>query len=147
MGQKTNSMQITPPVFKLHPQLIQDTLFVTDLVLSRLLLKNDARFFWLILVPRKPEISELIDLTSAEQEALLAEINLLSKLLKESYEADKLNIASIGNIVPQLHIHVIARYQKDCAWPAPVWGFQEPLPFSAEKSESLVEILRQQLAL
>jgi diadenosine tetraphosphate (Ap4A) HIT family hydrolase len=146
VGQKTNPTQGTSSVFEIDPRLMQDSLFVTDLKLSRLLLKNDQRFLWLILVPRKPNISEIIELNLAEQQILLNEINLLSKLLKENYKADKLNIANLGNIVPQLHIHVIARYHNDCAWPSPVWGFQEPLPFSAPESELLIKKLMQQVA-
>jgi len=109
--------------FALHPQLEKDTFFAADLSLSRLLLMNDARFPWFILVPRGQKLTEIMDLPLEKQGQLLYEINALSAFLKSELKAEKLNIAALGNVVPQLHIHVIGRFMVDAAWPKPVWGF------------------------
>ena len=107
--------------WSLHPQLAADTVPVCDLALSRLLAMNDANFPWLILVPRRAGASEIIDL-GAEQALLMNELALVSRALKDETRCDKLNVAAIGNMVPQLHIHVVARRKDDAAWPKPVWG-------------------------
>lgn len=109
-------------MFQLHPQLIRDTVFVGDLPLCRVLLMNNRLFPWLILVPRLENASEIIDLSSAERHLLMDEIGLVSEQVKYLYQPDKLNVAALGNQVPQLHVHVIARYRTDPAWPNPVWG-------------------------
>ena len=116
--------------WSLHPQLCADTAFVCDLPLSRLLAKNDANFPWLILVPRRAGASELYDL-GAEQAALTNEIALVSRALKDETRCDKLNVAAIGNVVPQLHIHIVARTRNDALWPKPVCGAAPPLPYDA----------------
>ncbi len=126
-------------IFQLHPRLKQDTLFVMDLALSQLLLMNDERFPWLILVPRRTAVSEITELAPAEQNQLLSEIVALSKMLKQTYDADKINIAALGNIVPQLHVHVIARYKTDSAWPSAVFGFQKSIAYSPEKAMVAIE--------
>jgi diadenosine tetraphosphate (Ap4A) HIT family hydrolase len=105
----------------LHPQLAADTVPVGDLALSRVLAMNDADFPWLILVPRRAGASEMIDL-GVEQAALTDEIALASRALKEQTRCDKLNVAAIGNVVPQLHVHIVARNRVDPLWPKPVWG-------------------------
>src|SRR4029077_2940595 len=102
--------------WSLHPQLATDTMPVCDLALSRLLAMNDANFPWLILVPRRAGVSEIIDL-GAEQSVLMDEISLVSRALKDATRCDKLNVAAIGNVVPQLHVHVVARCKDDAAWP------------------------------
>ena len=107
--------------WSLHPQLAADTVPVCDLALSRLLAMNDANFPWLILVPRRAGVSEIIDLGD-EQALLMNELALVSRALKDETRCDKLNVAAIGNVVPQLHIHVVARRKDDAAWPKPVWG-------------------------
>ena len=109
-------------IWSLHPQLAQDTVPVGDLALSRVLLANDANYPWLILVPRRPGLIELIDLEENEQVQLLGEIAAAARALKSITECEKLNIAALGNQVPQLHVHVIARRHSDAAWPKPVWG-------------------------
>jgi len=110
------------PDFALHPQLAVDTSPVTALDLSDLLLMNDARFPWFILVPRRADITEIIDLDAADRTALLDEIVAVSEALRSMTGCDKLNVAALGNQTPQLHVHVIARFRSDAAWPGPVWG-------------------------
>lgn len=108
--------------FTLHPRLAADTAMVADLTLCRLLLMKDARFPWAILVPRRPAIREIHQLTQADQRQLLAEITTVSAGMERAWQADKMNVAALGNMVPQLHVHVIARLEGDAAWPGPVWG-------------------------
>jgi len=107
--------------WSLHPQLAADTVAVCDLALSRLLAMNDADFPWLILVPRRAGASDMIDL-GGEQVLLMNEIAAVSRALKDETRCDKLNVAAIGNVVPQLHIHIVARRVGDPLWPKPVWG-------------------------
>lgn len=133
--------------FDLHPQLKQDTLFITYLGTSQLLLKNDKRFPWLILVPHTLTAREIHELPFNEQHQLWLEITKLSKLLSHVYQPDKLNLASLGNLVPQLHIHIIVRYKTDSAWPAPVWGFGEPIPYLPQKATETIYTIKQALAL
>jgi diadenosine tetraphosphate (Ap4A) HIT family hydrolase len=106
----------------LHPQLLRDTENLGDLPLSRVLVMNDADYPWLILVPRKADITEVIDLDDGEQTQLMRELTLAARALREVTGCHKLNIAAMGNAVPQLHVHVIARFRHDAAWPKPVWG-------------------------
>jgi len=106
----------------LDPRLEADTVPVGDLPLSRLLLSNDAHYPWLILVPRRDGAVELIDLAADERAQLMDEIARVSTALKDLTACHKLNVAAIGNMVAQLHVHVIARFRDDGAWPAPVWG-------------------------
>ena len=108
--------------WSLHPQLDRDTVALGDLPLSRVLLINDANYPWLILVPRRPDITEIIDLDEDDQAQLMTEIDAASRALKAVTACDKLNIAALGNVVAQLHVHVIARCRTDAAWPKPVWG-------------------------
>ena len=125
--------------FELHTQLSQDALFIADLTLSQLLLMNDERFPWLILVPKRIGISELYELNIKDQSQLLIEINAVSKMLNARYRPEKLNIAALGNIVPQLHLHIIARFKSDNAWPQPTFGFQKPIPYSKERAQSVIQ--------
>jgi len=109
-------------VFPLDLRLQQDTLVLGDFPLCRLLLSNDANYPWFILVPRQEGVSEVFDLDAAQQQQLWQETSLLAEHLKASLGADKMNVATLGNVVSQLHMHVIARFKSDIAWPAPVWG-------------------------
>lgn len=112
------------PAFILDSRLEQDTHFICDGELSRIGLMNDSRYPWLILVPRLPDISEWTELSDSQQLQLQAEINRCAKALKQVFPiGTKLNIAALGNVVSQLHIHVILRHKDDDAWPNPVWGF------------------------
>jgi diadenosine tetraphosphate (Ap4A) HIT family hydrolase len=116
--------------FVLHERLLTDTFFVVDFGLSRVLLMNDSRFPWLVLVPRKSGCVELFDLPTAEQTALIAEITRTSRILRSVTSADKINVGALGNVVAQLHVHVVARRRNDSAWPGPVWGFGKPVPYT-----------------
>src|SRR6202008_4062698 len=113
--------------WSLHPQFAQDTVPVGDLPLTRVLLTNDANYPWLILVPRLPGLVELIDMEENAQVQLLGEVAAAARALKAVTECDKLNIAALGNLVSQLHVHVIARRRADAAWPKPVWGVNPPV--------------------
>ena len=123
--------------FSLHPRLLGESVFVRDLQLSRLVLMNNKRFPWLLLVPRLPEIAEIVDLSDEDQRVLWGEIARISKLLRDLFHPDKLNVATIGNLVPQLHVHLIARFRTDEAWPKPTFGFAPPLPYASNELEEL----------
>jgi len=131
--------------WSLHPQLAADTVPVCDLTLSRLLAMNDANFPWLILVPRRPDVSEIIDLGD-EQAMLMDEISLVSRALKDETRCDKLNVAAIGNVVPQLHIHIVARRRDDAAWPKPVWSAAPRRAYAADAMESFVAAIRDRVS-
>jgi diadenosine tetraphosphate (Ap4A) HIT family hydrolase len=124
-------------VFELHPKLCQDCHELGRFPLSRLLLMNDSRFPWFILVPERRDIREIFQLTEADRMQLLRESCHLSACIEEVFQPDKLNIAAIGNLVPQLHIHHIARYRTDPLWPAPVWGSGPAVPYSVAGLEEL----------
>ncbi|MFU2511460.1 HIT domain-containing protein [Pseudoalteromonas sp. ASV78] len=119
--------------FSLAPELARDCIEVADWPLCKVLLMNDSQYPWFILVPRKAGLKESIDLDDAEQLLLMKESAKLSLLLKEVFNPDKLNVAALGNMVPQLHIHHIARFKTDVAWPAPVWGKYPAVPYSEEQ--------------
>lgn len=117
-------------MFKLHTRLAEDTLAVGDFPLCRLLLMNDANYPWFILVPRRTGAREIFQLDRHDQQQLLWESSQLSQVLSKVFQADKLNIAALGNMVPQLHIHHIVRYENDRAWPKPVWGLFPATPYT-----------------
>lgn len=108
--------------FVLHPQLQDDTLELGHFPLSYVRLMNNMLFPWVILIPKRPDLSEITELLPIERSSLMEEIALISGMMQRVYAPDKMNIAALGNVVPQLHIHVIARYATDQAWPNPVWG-------------------------
>jgi diadenosine tetraphosphate (Ap4A) HIT family hydrolase len=116
----------------LHPRLTRDCLRLGAFPLCELLLMHDARFPWYILVPRREGAREIHALAEADQQQLLHESCLLARAMAEALSPHKLNIATIGNVVPQLHIHHVARFHDDAAWPAPVWGYGEPVPYVGE---------------
>jgi diadenosine tetraphosphate (Ap4A) HIT family hydrolase len=109
-------------MFKLHPQLATDCIELGDFPLSKLLMMNDAQYPWFVLVPRVEGITEIFQLNEADQQRLWRESTLISRLLSEVFAADKMNVAALGNVVSQLHVHHVVRYRNDAAWPAPVWG-------------------------
>lgn len=111
-----------PHTFALHAQLAKDCITLGDLPLCRVLLMNDTNYPWLVLVPRREEIVELFELTRIDQQQLLDEITQVCSALAGHFRADKMNVAALGNIVPQLHVHIVVRYRDDAAWPKPVWG-------------------------
>lgn len=123
--------------FVLHPQLANDTFFITDLPLCRVLLMNESRYPWLILVPRRAEIREIYELTPEDRRQFWQESDQVSRALVALFQPDKLNIAALGNVVPQLHIHHIARFTQDEAWPTPVWGRFSPKPYTAQAVQDL----------
>jgi diadenosine tetraphosphate (Ap4A) HIT family hydrolase len=131
--------------WSLHPQLAADTIAVGDLALARVLLANDANYPWLILVPRMPGLTEIMDLDPNEQVQLLGEIDAAARALKAVTECEKLNIAAIGNIVAQLHVHVVARRHSDAAWPKPVWGAVPAAVYDPAVRDGLVGALRRGL--
>jgi diadenosine tetraphosphate (Ap4A) HIT family hydrolase len=128
----------TPAPWSLHPQLASDTVAVGDLPLSQVLLANDANYPWLILVPRRPGLVELIDL---EQSAAAA------RALKAITACEKLNIAALGNQVAQLHVHVIGRRHSDAAWPKPVWGAAAPAVYDPLARAGFIDALRARLGI
>lgn len=113
-------------------RLVEDSYPVTELPLSQLRLMNDARYPWLVLIPRRPGAVEVFDLDDDEQHRLWQEASLVGRALKEALGGDKLNIASLGNLVPQLHVHVILRREGDAAWPGPVWGQGRAEPYDLD---------------
>lgn len=129
---------MTSTDFVLHPQLAADCLDLGDWPLCRLLRMNDRTYPWLILVPRVTGARDMIDLTEADQQRLMAEIGAASRILRTETRADKLNVAALGNVVPQLHVHVIARFTGDVAWPKPIWGVVPPAPFAPGEAEAEV---------
>lgn len=131
--------------FCLDPRLAGDSVLVADGPLSQLRLMDDARFPWLVLVPRLPGAEEWLDLDGDSQRLLLAEINLASRALRAQGPVHKLNIGALGNIVRQLHVHVVARREGDEAWPGPVWGSGPRRPYADAAREALVSSLRKGL--
>ena len=131
--------------FQLHPRLQADTFFVTDLPLSRILLMNDARYHWLILVPRLEDARELHQLPESVQLQLCKESAQVAKLIEQLFIPDKMNVAVLGNIVPQLHVHHIARFKDDPAWPGPVWGHSPAQAYTEKQVEEHLKMLRQAL--
>jgi len=133
--------------FALDSRLAADTLALGDLSLCRALLMNDARWPWLILVPRRAGVRELIELPDTDRHTLIEEISLASRALQTLFSPDKLNVAALGNVVEQLHIHIIARRRDDPAWPAPVWGFQPERRVAPSPQDTRIAQLRQALGL
>ena len=124
-------------MFILDSRLEQDTLPIGDFPLCRLLLMNDAQYPWFILVPRREAVSELFQLDAADQQKLWHETTALVEIVKDSFGADKMNVATLGNVVSQLHMHVIARSRDDAAWPAPVWGRHQPKPYTQDQAAAI----------
>ncbi len=133
-------------MFELDAQLEADTALIASTSLNRILLMNDSRFPWLILVPERPDITEPFELTDEDQRTLMQESMITGKSLKALFNAHKLNIAALGNQVSQLHIHHIARFRTDAAWPRPVWGVGAAEPYEAEALRERVALLREVLS-
>ncbi len=130
---------MTAPDFALDPRLSADTVHLGDLALSRVLLMDDARFPWLILVPRREGVSEITDLGEADAAALWQEIRLAAGVMRDLAKPDKINVAALGNMVAQLHVHVVGRFRSDPAWPGPVWGFGARTPYPLHARAQLAE--------
>lgn len=135
----------TMPDFHLDPRLEADTTAVAELELCTLRLSKDARFPWLILVPKRAGMAEIIDLDAMDRAILFDEIVLVSEALRGETRCHKLNVAALGNQVRQLHVHVIARFEGDAAWPRPVWGAGEPVAYEPAARDRLVAALRETL--
>ena len=135
----------TAASWRLDPRLAQETIVIGDLPLSRVLLMNDANYPWLILVPRRENLVELIDLDDAGQMTLMAEVARAARAVRDVTACDKLNIAALGNTVRQLHVHVIARRNGDAAGPRPVWGTVPARPYEAADLARLSADLRRAL--
>ena len=133
--------------FSLDPRLSRDTFALGDLPLSRALLMNDARFPWAILVPRRPDLAEIVDLDARDRELLIEEIARASEAIRAERGVEKLNVGALGNIVRQLHIHIVGRNAGDPAWPGPVWGSGAAAAYQDTAREALVERLRRRLEL
>ncbi len=133
------------PEFTLHETLAADTVEAARWPLCRALLMNDNRYPWLILVPAGAGLSEIHDLKPADQAVLMVEIDRASRALVDLHAPDKINVGALGNLVPQLHIHVIARFRTDDAWPGPVWGAHPPRPYETAELDEVVTRLRQML--
>ncbi|WP_339731265.1 HIT domain-containing protein [uncultured Pseudomonas sp.] len=129
-------------MFVLDSRLQQDTVWLGDYPLCSLLLMNDAQYPWFILVPRREDVSELFQLDAGDQSLLWLETTGLAEVLKDCFSADKMNVATLGNMVSQLHMHVIVRRREDAAWPAPVWGKHPAQAYTAEQLAALKARLR-----
>jgi diadenosine tetraphosphate (Ap4A) HIT family hydrolase len=128
-------------MFALHPQLQADCIPLGRFQLCQLLLLNDATYPWFILVPERDDIREIYQLSLEDQILLIRESSQLAQQLADRFKADKMNIAALGNVVPQLHLHHIVRYRHDPAWPAPIWGKVPPRPYGAAAVAALQQIL------
>lgn len=125
--------------FSLHPRLAADCIDLGSVGLSRLLLMDDARYPWCILVPQRHGLTEIHQLSDADQVELIGESSRLSRFLAGDFGADKMNVAVLGNLVPQLHVHHIVRYRDDATWPGPVWGIGTAKPYSRLERSTMVE--------
>ncbi len=133
-------------MFDLDERLKNDTVVIADSVLCRILLMNDSRYPWLILVPRIASVSEVFELTAVQQQQLWQEASDVGRVLKSEFQADKMNIATLGNVVKQLHMHVVVRMQEDAAWPAPVWGNGAAQPYSENAKSQMCARMRAAIA-
>ena len=131
--------------FLLHPQLAADSTLVGEFPLCQVLLANDGNFPWLILVPKVNGITEFHELTDEQQAQFLIESNTVSRLLKDGLSADKINIAALGNMVPQLHIHHVARFKEDACWPKPIWGQLPPTSRTPQQAAQLITMISTKL--
>lgn len=132
--------------FKVAPQLVNDCHFIKDLTFTSLMLYDDARFLWFIMVPKKPMLEEIYDLEIEEQHALLSEMASLAKIIRSEFNAYKVNVASFGNIVRQLHIHMIGRYRQDDSWPKPVWcASTTKTPYHKKRIEEIKAVINNSL--
>jgi diadenosine tetraphosphate (Ap4A) HIT family hydrolase len=132
-------------MFRLDPRIGDDTVPVTVLALCRVLLIRDARFPWVVLVPERPNAIEISDLSPADRHRLVDEIAATSNAMQTLFRPDKLNVGQLGNAVPQLHVHVVARYRSDPAWPGPVWSSGPAVAYGDFELQDRARRLRQEL--
>lgn len=133
-------------MFELHPRLAQDSDPLTQLALCQVRLMKDARYPWLLLIPARADLVELHQLEAEDRALLIEEIALASRTLEALFSPDKINVGALGNLVPQLHVHVIARRRDDPAWPGPVWGQGEALAYEPAEMARTIERLKAALA-
>jgi diadenosine tetraphosphate (Ap4A) HIT family hydrolase len=133
--------------FSLHPQLEKDTIFIKSLELSEVLLMNDIRYPWIILVPRIENAVDITDLSDENRMIFNEEIQRVSLAIKNYFQPDRLNIAMLGNIVPQLHCHIIARFETDFAWSKPIWGIGEAIAYDETKRKEIISNLHRILSI
>lgn len=132
--------------FVLHERLAADTITLTDWPLCRVLLMNDATWPWLILVPRRRGLTEIHQVAEGDRLPLFQEMQRAGRALTSGFTPDKINVGALGNMVPQLHIHVIARFRTDPAWPGPVWGKQPPVPYESGELQERIEKMKAALS-
>jgi diadenosine tetraphosphate (Ap4A) HIT family hydrolase len=128
--------------FVLHTRLEADTFFIADWPLCRVLLMNDARYPWLVLVPRRDGMTELTDLTIADRAVLMEEIARAGEAVRAMPGITKLNVGALGNLVPQLHVHIVGRHSSDPAWPTPVWGHGPAVPYETAARDAVIGMVR-----
>lgn len=133
-------------MFELHPRLVADTQPLGDLPLCRVLLAKDSQYPWLILVPRVANLREIHHLAPEQQQQLMQESCAVATLLEQALNPDKINVAALGNLVPQLHLHHVARFSTDPAWPGPIWGARPAVPYSAQDLQREADNWRDRLA-
>ena len=126
----------------LHPEFIKNCLPINNLGVCRVFLQNNSNFPWLLLIPMRENITELFDLTIEDYEQVMNEVRAVTKHFAVYTGADKMNVSTLGNVVPQLHIHIIARFKNDPAWPNPVWNALPAKPYAQDKAEILIRELR-----
>ncbi|NTU43879.1 MAG: HIT family protein [Nitrospirales bacterium] len=124
-------------MFCIHERLKADTIEIGRLGLSHLLLMNDSSLPWLILVPERADVTEIFQLSLEDCHSLIEEIGLVSRIIQDLYSPNKINVGALGNLVPQLHIHVIGRYRTDRAWPGPIWGTGPVIPYADEEVKTV----------
>ncbi len=134
-------------IFTLHPQLAKDCFELADLPLCKLLLCNDSAYPWFILVPKVSDITDIYQLDWQQQQQLLNESSLLSELVMQAFIGDKMNVAALGNVVEQLHVHHVVRYKNDVSWPKPIWGQQPLTPYTEMELVALKDKVLPKLAI
>ncbi|MGE0231407.1 MAG: HIT domain-containing protein [Flavobacteriaceae bacterium] len=135
-------MQEPDCAFQLDLRLQGDTLPIGDMGLSRVLLMNDCRYCWLVAVPRRAGLIEIIDLSEHERRQFWEEVDILSRCMKSMRSHGKLNVGALGNVVKQLHLHIVSRHNADAAWPGPVWGHGARVPYGTDEGAGLVTQFR-----
>ncbi len=131
--------------FELHPDLVRDGIDMGRMDLCRILLINDTTYPWFVLVPERPDISDTIDLTPDDYQKLWEESRIFSTAIMDAFEGEKLNVAALGNMTPQLHVHHVVRFKSDPAWPGPIWGKHPMHPYSEHEVQSIREKLSRKL--
>jgi diadenosine tetraphosphate (Ap4A) HIT family hydrolase len=132
-------------MFKLNERLANDTFEVAEIANCKLLLLNDSRYPWLVLVPMQENVTELYQLSDEFNQKISKTINLIAQKISKEFKTDKINIGAIGNVVSQLHIHVLGRFKKDLAWPNPVWGHSPAVPYTPEQAQEQIAKIKKML--